>query len=101
MAACFTGSAHLCDYVSMQVWVEPSATKDMMDKVEQVRQRRKAEKSLLSLQRRLATTSAEELENSGCQKTYASPGKSGEASFANASMMDMQQVICPAYRCPS
>ncbi|AQK42896.1 hypothetical protein ZEAMMB73_Zm00001d025071 [Zea mays] len=63
----------------------------MMDKVEQVRQRRKAEKSLLSLQRRLATTSAEELENSGCQKTYASPGKSGEASFANASMMDMQK----------
>ncbi|AQK54158.1 hypothetical protein ZEAMMB73_Zm00001d051401 [Zea mays] len=60
----------------MQVWVEPSATKDMMDKVEQVRQRRKAEKSLLSLQRRLATTSAEELENSGCQKTYASPRKS-------------------------
>ena len=47
MAACVLGSAHLYEHA---VWVEPSATKDMMDKVEQVRQRRKAEKSLLNLQ---------------------------------------------------
>jgi hypothetical protein len=27
--------------------------------------------------------------------------ESGEASVANASMVDMQQVICPAHGCPS
>eukprot|EP00267_Zea_mays_P037411 XP_008674812.1 uncharacterized protein LOC100281484 isoform X1 [Zea mays] len=46
-------------YVSTEVWDEPSATKDRVDKVEQVRQRRKAEKSLLSLQRRLAMAGAD------------------------------------------
>jgi len=46
-------------YVSTEVWVEPPATKDRVDKVEQVRQRRKAEKSLLSLQRRLAMAGAD------------------------------------------
>jgi transcription initiation factor TFIID subunit 8 len=46
-------------YVSTEVWVEPPATKDRVDKVEQVRQRRKAEKSLLSLQQRLAMAGAD------------------------------------------
>lgn len=46
-------------YVRTEVWVEPPATKDRVDKVEQVRQRRKAEKSLLSLQRRLAMAGAD------------------------------------------
>ncbi|PWZ32276.1 Transcription initiation factor TFIID subunit 8 [Zea mays] len=46
-------------YVTTEVWVEPLATKDRVDKVEQVRQRRKAEKSLLSLQRRLAMAGAD------------------------------------------
>jgi hypothetical protein len=47
-------------YVTMDVWVEPSATKDRMDEVEQVQQWRKVEKSMLSLLRRLATTSTED-----------------------------------------
>jgi len=46
-------------YVRTEAWVEPPATKDRVDKVEQVRQRRKAEKSLLSLQQRLAQAGAE------------------------------------------
>ncbi|XP_066356648.1 transcription initiation factor TFIID subunit 8-like [Miscanthus floridulus] len=46
-------------YVRTEVWVELPATKDRVDKVEQVRQRRKAEKSLLSLQRRLAMAGAD------------------------------------------
>ncbi|KAL6623543.1 hypothetical protein ACP70R_033422 [Stipagrostis hirtigluma subsp. patula] len=45
-------------YVRTEVWVEPAA-KDRVDKVEQVRQRRKAEKSLLSLQQRLALAGAD------------------------------------------
>ncbi|XP_062203448.1 uncharacterized protein LOC133905704 [Phragmites australis] len=46
-------------YVRTEVWVDPPATKDRVDKVEQVRQRRKAEKSLLSLQQRLALAGAD------------------------------------------
>jgi transcription initiation factor TFIID subunit 8 len=46
-------------YVRTEVWVEPPPTKDRVDKVEQVRQRRKAEKSLLSLQQRLALAGAD------------------------------------------
>ncbi|OEL18767.1 Asparagine synthetase domain-containing protein 1 [Dichanthelium oligosanthes] len=46
-------------YVRTEAWIEPPATKDRVDKVEQVRQRRKAEKSLLSLQQRLAQAGAE------------------------------------------
>jgi transcription initiation factor TFIID subunit 8 len=46
-------------YVRTEAWVEPPATKERVDKVQQVRQRRKAEKSLLSLQQRLAQAGAE------------------------------------------
>jgi transcription initiation factor TFIID subunit 8 len=46
-------------YVRTEVWDEPPPTKDRVDKVEQVRQRRKAEKSLLSLQQRLALAGAD------------------------------------------
>ncbi|CAL4891493.1 unnamed protein product [Urochloa decumbens] len=46
-------------YVRTEAWVEPPPTKERVDKVEQVRQRRKAEKSLLSLQQRLAQAGAE------------------------------------------
>ncbi|KAF7070837.1 hypothetical protein CFC21_076285 [Triticum aestivum] len=45
-------------YVRTEVWSEQAA-KDRVDMVEQVRQRRKAEKSLLSLQQRLALAGAD------------------------------------------
>ncbi|CAM0949426.1 unnamed protein product [Alopecurus aequalis] len=45
-------------YVRTEVWSE-QAVKDRVDMVEQVRQRRKAEKSLLSLQQRLALAGAD------------------------------------------
>uniref|UniRef100_A0A0D9Y0Q7 Transcription initiation factor TFIID subunit 8 n=1 Tax=Leersia perrieri TaxID=77586 RepID=A0A0D9Y0Q7_9ORYZ len=45
-------------YIRTEVWTEEAA-KAKVDKVEQVRQRRKAEKSLLSLQRRLALAGAD------------------------------------------
>lgn len=45
-------------YIRTEVWSEEEA-KARVDKVEQVRQRRKAEKSLLSLQRRLALAGAD------------------------------------------
>ncbi|XP_051185014.1 transcription initiation factor TFIID subunit 8-like [Lolium perenne] len=45
-------------YVRTEVWTEQAA-RDRVDLVEQVRQRRKAEKSLLSLQQRLALAGAD------------------------------------------
>ncbi|KAL5224091.1 hypothetical protein ABZP36_010730 [Zizania latifolia] len=45
-------------YIRTEVWSEEAA-KATVDKVEQVRQRRKAEKSLLSLQQRLASAGAD------------------------------------------
>jgi hypothetical protein len=46
--------------------------------------------------------SAEELKNNGCQETYESPRKVVRHQLLMdmqqvISMMDMQQVICPAY----
>ncbi|EES17247.1 hypothetical protein BDA96_08G154500 [Sorghum bicolor] len=68
-------------YVSTEVWVEPPPTKDRVDKVEQVRQRRKAEKSLLSLQRRLAMAGADGFRPAvGVEQDSAEKGKEIQAA---------------------
>ncbi|KAM0862349.1 hypothetical protein ACQ4PT_045340 [Festuca glaucescens] len=57
-------------YVRTEVWSEQAA-KDRVDMVEQVRQRRKAEKSLLSLQQRLALAGADGFRPAVSQDTTA------------------------------